>query len=142
MPRMNTASAVRWDACRLPEGVEAQTLALRPEVENSYLQWRPAGLHLHAAGTGMGLLTASYAEAAGFPQAEAHSEAEVFLILSGTGTMLLPGEDGWQLVSMEQGTVMRIGPGVAHYFGPSLTAQVTCAVEVSVTAETKIISIA
>lgn len=128
MLNISVKSAALWTECRLPEGVSVHMLSPEPAIQNDWLAWYPAKAQLLDAQTGGGLLTAKRMETACFMEAEAHMQPEIFMILSGDATMLLPDANGWQLVRLPQGTVMRIGSGVPHYFGPALTPQVLCAV--------------
>ena len=112
----------------LPPGVTMERLPAWPAVENAWLEWFPSMLAAHAGAASIGLLRARRADPAVFETVEWHTEPELFLMVSGEGTMLLADGQAWKLATLTQGTVLRVGSGVAHYFGPALTQEALCAV--------------
>lgn len=133
IPLSEAASA---DEAALPPGVTLAFLPARPSIENEWLAWFPSGLAM-AERTGLGLLRVRHVPQATFTEVEWHSGPEVFLMVQGEGSMLLPHGEQWLLVLLPQGTALRVGSGVPHYFGPSVTAEALCAVATCEDAETE-----
>ena len=126
--KLSMESACLCAQNELPPGVEMFSLPTAPANKNDWLAWFPLNASICGSSCTVGLLTAIYLPEAEFSEVEWHSDPELFLIVSGEGTMLLPNDGGWKLVRLLEGTTLRIAKGIPHYFGPSLTPAVLCVV--------------
>lgn len=128
MMNFSVQSALPAEAFGLPDGVTLHRVSCEPAVSNDWLDWFPSDALLGAGNASAGVLTSCSIPVAAMESAETHDRPELFLMASGTGTMLLQRDDGWALLRLEENSILRIEAGVPHYFGPSVTSRALCVV--------------
>ena len=125
---ISVQSALPADVFGLPAGVTLHRVSCIPAVSNDWLKWFPSDALLGEGNASAGVLASQGIPVAAMERAETHDRPELFLMVSGTGTMLLQRDDGWALLRLEENSILRIEGGVPHYFGPSVTPQALCVV--------------
>ena len=142
MLTMTVERALMLDECVLPPGVRVKRIPDEPTISNDWLQWCASPIAIPADETSVGLLRSQRVDSALFEVAEWHTEAELFLMIAGEGTILLPDGQAWQLVRLPEGTVLRVERGTPHYWGPAVSSEAVCAVATSATAQTRYVYLA
>ena len=128
MLKFSAQSALLADEFGLPPGVALYEISQNAAVANDWLAWFPSDVLLGTEQATAGILTARHIPEAQMEMVEKHNQPELFIMVGGEGTTLLPRGEGWALLRLKEKSVLRIEKGIPHYFGPSLSPQVLCVV--------------